>query len=223
MCHFVFPLQDRKVTMNNNKSSKFTYIHQVFIVTFFLQLATTVWHSSYNFFCQNTYSAPEVDKKVRWSHLLLCYLQDITFSVTVLSQQRWKRCTGWNKHDFAVLLWTNKKVHWLRTVEVLQSALTKSPYAVLWRILPAAFVFIPPPRSSVSCGGTTSPSFLSSWTPCSLSCERTPTRSRFFTSTTTPACWISGGSWWTGYPAATVSVLLEFAADRSKSHFYCLI
>ncbi|MED6259121.1 Elongation of very long chain fatty acids protein 5 [Ataeniobius toweri] len=27
------------------------------------ELATTVWHGGYNFFCQNTYSAPEVDKK----------------------------------------------------------------------------------------------------------------------------------------------------------------
>ncbi|XP_037534765.1 elongation of very long chain fatty acids protein 5 [Nematolebias whitei] len=28
------------------------------------ELARTVWHGGYNFFCQNTYSAPEVDKKV---------------------------------------------------------------------------------------------------------------------------------------------------------------
>lgn len=61
----------------------------------------------------------------------------------------------------------------------------------------------------MSFGGTTSPSSLSSWTPFSSYYGRIITRSPFFTSTTTPACWISGGLLWTGYPAATVSVLTQ--------------
>lgn len=68
-------------------------------------------------------------------------------------------------------------------------------------------VFLSPsPRSWMSCGGTTSPNSSSSWTPFSSYCERIITRSPFSTSTTTPACWTSGGLSWTGCPAATVSV-----------------
>ncbi len=66
-----------------------------------------------------------------------------------------------------------------------------------------------PLRSWKPSGGTTSPSSSSSWTPFSSYYERIITRSPFFTSTTTPACWISGGSFWTGYPAAIVSVLTQ--------------
>jgi len=46
---------------------------------FFLQLVTIVRHSDYKFLCQNTYSAHEVDNKVRYSVLLLPIIYYIVY------------------------------------------------------------------------------------------------------------------------------------------------
>lgn len=68
----------------------------------------------------------------------------------------------------------------------------------------------------MSCGGTTSPSSSSSWTPFSSYYERIITRSPSFTSITMLVCWTSGGLLWTGYPAAIVSVLPQLCTPVTQ-------